>query len=551
MANKKKSGSNFLVQGSILAMASIICRIIGLLYQFPMRRKLGEVGINCYTSAYDIYNIALIISSFSIPTAVSKLVSTYRGKNNRKMIYHILRGSLLFAIIVGGITSLVVFFGAPYFTTHFLKTPNAVYALQVLAPVLFVVAILGVIRGFFQGMGTMIPSAISQIIEQIINAVVSVVATYIFYDYGAKVGAVLGKEDYYAASYAAAGGTLGTAMGAVFALLFLLFILMLYLQVFKKKMYKEKHSKVESYSYITYILIMTIIPVLLSTTVYNISDIIDNSVFKNISVLQDVAKTDFGTAWSCYANYRLLINVPIAIAAALAASSVPALTRVFQTGNIDVVKKQIESSLRFIMVVAFPSAVGLGVLAKPFFTIIFPQVDPELTSNIMYVGAIAVIFYGISTVTNGSLQGIDRMKAPVKNATISLVIHVVLLLLFLLVFKMGIYAVVVSNALFSLFVCILNGFDLYRYIGFRQEITKTFVIPGLCSVIMGICTYLVYFLLYKVTEQLLLSTLVACVVAVLVYAITILLFKGITEDEIKRFPGGTKLAVILKRAHLL
>ena len=247
MSKRNNSGTSFLVQGSILAIASIVSRIIGLIYRLPMTDIIGDQGNNYYSCAFDVYNVVLIISSFSLPTAVSKLVSTYRAKRQKKMVYQILKGSLLFALITGGVAALVVFFGAEFFTGTLLKTPYGVFALRVLAPVLLIVAILGVLRGFFQGMGTMMPSAISQILEQLVNAVVSVWASYVLFSYGAKIGTVLGDKDNYAAAYGAAGGTLGTSMGAIFALLFLLFILSIYLKVFKKQMNKEGNTKVESF----------------------------------------------------------------------------------------------------------------------------------------------------------------------------------------------------------------------------------------------------------------------------------------------------------------
>ena len=88
-----------------------------------------------------------------------------------------------------------------------MKTPMSVFAVRVLIPVLLIVAVLGVMRGFFQGLGTMMPSATSQILEQIANAIVSVWAAYVLADYGAKAGALLGDADNYSAAYGAAGGT--------------------------------------------------------------------------------------------------------------------------------------------------------------------------------------------------------------------------------------------------------------------------------------------------------------------------------------------------------
>ena len=177
-----KKDSNFLVQGSILAAASIISRIIGLLYRLPMTDIIGDTGNNYYSCAFEIYNIMLIISSYSLPLAVSKLVSARMAKGQRKQAYQVFKGALLFAIIAGTAVALIVYFGAELFTSM-LQTPLSVFALRVLAPVLVVVAVLGVLRGFFQGLGNMLPSAISQIIEQIVNAIVSIWAAYVLYQY--------------------------------------------------------------------------------------------------------------------------------------------------------------------------------------------------------------------------------------------------------------------------------------------------------------------------------------------------------------------------------
>ena len=63
----------------------------------------------------------------------------------------------------------------------------------------------------------------------------------------------------------------------------------------------------------------------------------------------------------------------------------------------------------------------------------------------MYVGAVAVVFYSLSTLSNGLLQGIDRLKVPVINAAISIVAHVIVLILLMLIFRLNIHAVVLAN----------------------------------------------------------------------------------------------------------
>lgn len=548
-----KRDSNFLIQGSILAAASIISRIIGLLYRLPMTDIIGDTGNNYYSCAFEVYNIMLIISSYSLPLAVSKLVSARVAKGERRSAYKVFKGALLFAVLSGTAVSLIVFFGAEYFT-EMLQTPLSVFALRILAPVLIVVAVLGVLRGFFQGLGNMVPSAISQVIEQIVNAIVSIWAAYVLFEYGTKVGQVIGDPERYAAAFGAAGGTLGTNLGAVAALIFMLLVFIVYTHGFRKKMRREHNTQVDTFGYTMKILVITIIPVLLSSTIYNISGIIDQGLFKNIATMQGYAMHDIDVWWGVFSGkYKVLINVPISIASAMAASSVPTLAASFAAGDAEAVNRQINAGIRFIMVIALPCCVGLAVLAKPIFTLLFPGTIETLDSatTMMWAGAIAVVFFSLSTLTNGLLQGIDKLKVPVKNAAIALVAHLILLVSLMLFFRLNIYAVVIANAFFAFLVCVLNAFSLQKYAGYKQEFQKTFLIPAISAVGMGVIAYGVYTLCFYVSKNNLTSIILSILVSAIAYAVALLLLKGLTEVEIRNFPKGHLLVELAKKMHLL
>lgn len=557
MGTNRKNESNFLVQGSILAVASIISRVIGLIYRIPLTAIIGDVGNDYYGAAMEVYSILLLISSYSLPLAVSKLVSTRVAKGQRKNAYRIFKGALIFALISGTAAGLIVYFGAGIITT-LLKTPLSIFALKVLAPTLLVVAVLGVIRGFFQGMGTMMPSAVSQLIEQIVNAVVSVWTAYMLYGYGSRIGAVLGNSEHYGEAYGAAGGTTGTGVGALFALAFVFFVFAVYRPVYKRRMKRDVSHKTESYRTIFWILTMTIIPVLLSTTIYNISSILDMGIFKQVAAYQGYEEETYSTMWGVFTGkYKTLINVPIALASSLAASSVPSIATAFASKDIKLVKRKINSAIRFIMVIAIPCAVGMAVLSKPIIDLLFPASTAAgeeanlLAANLMKVGAVSIVFYSLSTLSNAILQGINRMKKPVTNAVIALVAHIIVLIVLMLALNWNIYAVVAANAFFSFLMCIMNNLAIRKYIHYRQEILKTFLIPIFSSAVMGGVVYGVYYLLMKVLNQNAVATVVSIVAGVLVYGILLLLLRGLDENDLRAFPGGGILTRITKKLHLL
>lgn len=549
--NKKKNSTSFLVQGSILAMASLISRVIGLIYRIPLTAIIGDAGNNYYGTAFKIYNILLIISSYSLPLAVSKLVSANISQGRKRNVYRILKAALVFGAVSGTIAALILYFGAEFITTTLMRTPLSIFAVKTLVPVLIIVAVLGVMRGFFQGLGTMMPSAVSQILEQIANAIVSVWAAYVLFDLGSRAGALLGDSENYAAAYGAAGGTIGTGTGALVALLFSTFVLVVFLGAFKKSMKKERRANVDSYSSIMHMLVITIIPVLLSSTIYNCNTLIDEAVFKNIAYFQGYAESQYGAWNGIYSGkYQVLINVPLAIASSIAASSVPALTAAYASGKRGEAKRQIATATRFVMVIAFPCAVGMGVLASPILQMLFGD-SSEIAARMLQVGAPAIIVFSLSTLTNGLLQGMNRMKEPIKNAVIALILHLFVLVGLMFGLDLNIFAVVIANTVFGFLMCLLNAHSIRRYSGYRQEIRKTFLVPAISATGMGVAVWLIYQLFLYLLRSNTIATIFAIIAGVFTYAALLLSLKGLTEQEIMRFPKGRMIASLAKRLHLL
>lgn len=549
--NKKKNSTSFLVQGSILAIASLISRVIGLIYRIPLTAIIGDAGNNYYGTAFKIYNILLIISSYSLPLAVSKLVSANISQGRKRNVYRILKAALLFGAVSGTIAALILYFGAEFITTTLMRTPLSIFAVKTLVPVLIIVAVLGVMRGFFQGLGTMMPSAVSQILEQIANAIVSVWAAYVLFDLGSKAGALLGDSENYAAAYGAAGGTIGTGTGALVALLFSAFVLVVFLNAFKKTMKKERRANVDSYASIMHMLVITIIPVLLSSTIYNCNTLIDEAVFKNIAYYQGYAESQYGAWNGIYSGkYQVLINVPLAIASSIAASSVPALTAAYASGKRGEAKRQIATATRFVMVIAFPCAVGMGVLASPILQMLFGD-SSEIAARMLQAGAFAIIVFSLSTLTNGLLQGMNRMKEPIKNAVIALILHLFVLVGLMLGLDLNIFAVVIANTVFGFLMCILNAHSIRRYSGYRQEVKKTFLVPAISAAGMGVVVWLAYQLFLYLLRSNTIATIFAILIGVIVYAVLLLALKGLNEQEILRFPKGRAIVSLAKRLHLL
>jgi stage V sporulation protein B len=530
---------NVIVQGSILAAASIIVRIIGLIYRIPMTRILGDTAMGYYSYAYEIYNLALILSSYSLPLAVSKLVAARISKNEFGNAKKVFKVAIAFGAIVGMIATLLLVFLADAYG-KLISCPNVAIPLKVLAPTIFVFSVMGVIRGWFQGFNNMVPTAISQVVEQIVNAAVSIGASYYFLKIFSSRSNVL--------AYGAAGGTLGTLSGAVAALVTLLIIFAIYkpLSGISKN---QANKSTESNSFILKVLIATALPVILSQTIYQISGSLDSVMYNVVMSSKGLSEDVRSALWGIYSNkYRLLSNVPIAVASAMGTAVVPSLISEYTLGHMDKMKERIATVVKFNMIIAFPCAVGLSVLSSPILQLLFGD-SSSTSANMMTIGGVCVIFFALSTVTNGVLQGINRMSLPVWHSAISLLIHIPVLYILLRFTPLNSYALVICNVLFPLVVCILNWRSIGKLIDYKQEVVKTFIIPLVSALLMGAAAFGIYHGTAFLGNTI--ATCISIVVAVMVYFVFLIKLKGVTKEELLNMPKGSLLVRIFTRIKLL
>ncbi|MCR5687101.1 MAG: polysaccharide biosynthesis protein [Lachnospiraceae bacterium] len=548
MSDNKPQNSNFIVQGGILAAAGIISRIIGFLYRIPLQNTIGDAGMGYYSAAFQIYSIMLIISSYSLPVAVSKLVAARAAKGQYRNARRFFHGAMLFAVLTGGAACAVVLFSADTLAGTIMSMPKSAIALRMLAPTLLIVAVMGVIRGYFQGLGTMVPTAFSQLIEQIVNAVISVIAGIYLFEYGTKVAALLHDEDF-SPAWGAAGGTLGTGAGALSGLFVLLIMFLVHKRRMRKNLTRDNARYVDSYGRIFSLIIVTVLPVILSTTIYNISDTLDQGVFNYVMDVKGFSaiKAEY---WGIYAGkYRVLTNVPIALANALCSSMMPSLTACMENGERKLARHKVAVGIRFVMIISIPCAVALAILGRPLIDLMFTG-EVEIPAMLLRMGSASVVFYSLSTLSNGILQGIDKMKIPVRNAAIALVLHMAVLYVTISVFDWKLYGVVISCMAFGLIMCILNWVSIAKHLRYRQEIRRTFLIPLVSSAIMGAVVWGLYFILSRM-QDMLISVIIASAAGVIVYFVTLLLFGGVRESEIRSLPGGGAVAAVARFFRLL
>lgn len=541
---EQKRKNSFVFQAGILAAAGMLVKVISLIYRSPLLSILGLEGNNYYTAAINMYTIILLISSYSIPSAISKVIAQRLAFREYRNAQRVFQCALLYVLVVGGAASLLTFVCAPYFVS---KNPNAVTALRVLAPTIFFSGFLGVFRGYFQAHRSMTHTSISQVLEQIVNAAVSILAAYLL------IQSVADKDGTTQAIYGSAGSAIGTGAGVLTGLLFMLWMYLINKDIIRRRVEHDRSEHVESYRDIVRVIFTIVTPFILSTFVYNCSTVVNMSLYYHLMDYRGVDAITYGNQYGIFATQAVsVVNIPIAIASAMSSATIPTVSTTFARKEYAKTREQVTKAIQMTMLVSIPAMVGMAVLARPIMQFIFPQKESlELASGLLAALAVTVVLYGLSTLTNAILQGIGRVNAPVIHAVIALVIQIAGLAALLLFTDMDTYALAIANIIYSFVMCVLNQISVAKHLKYRMDYVRIFVKPGAAALVMGAAAYGVYKGLYLLLPMNRVVLLVAIAVGATVYFVVLLRIGGVSEAELRAFPKGSMLVHYAKKFHLL
>ncbi|MCX4345357.1 MAG: polysaccharide biosynthesis protein [Kineothrix sp.] len=549
--NNKKDG--FIMQAGILAAASIICRMIGLLYRGPLTGIIGDEGNGYYSTAYNIYTIVLLVSSYSIPSAIAKVLAQRLALKEYRNAQRIFKCALVYVMVVGGAASLILFIGAPYFVMG-----NSIPVLRVFAPTIFFYGLLGVLRGYFQAHRTMMQTSVSQILEQILNAAVSLGAAYVLMQTAVSAGGDGSTQ----AMYGAVGSAVGTGAGVVIALLFMAVIYMMNRKMIKRRAAYDRTETQESYWDIFKLMMAVVTPFILSTCIYNLTTSLNQTIYLKMMVkYKEIDVIAATTELGIFSSKAVTIsNIPIALASAMSAAIVPTIASTYAQGSVKQTKKKVAYAIKVTMLISIPAAVGIGVLARPVMMVLFPQLESlELASRLLMGLSATVVLYGLSTLTNAALQGIGKVNTPVINATIAIVIQTAVLVSILYYTDWGVYGVMTATVLYSFFMCVLNNIFMKKYLGYKQEIDKTFARPVFSAVLMGAAAYGIYegmgYVLALFMESAYFMNLIAFATAALIgamlYFVLVIKLKAVKESDLRGLPKGKMIIKVARKMKLL
>ena len=531
--------------------AGMISRVIGLIYRSPLTAVIGESGIGYYSEAYTFYSNVLMISSYSIPAAVSKVIAQKLAAREYRNAHRLFYCAMGYVLVVGFLASCLLFFGAGFFVKE-----EAVPVLRTFAPTIFIFGILGVLRGYFQAHKSMVQTSLSQILEQIANAVVSVggAALIIKVNLGSLEMPAVGEERIRHAVLGAMGSAMGTGSGVLMALLFMAWVYSLNRKMILRRVERDRHENVDTYGQMIRTITLIVTPFILSTAVYNFNETVNTFLYNKI--VPDVRGLDSFLQHQKLGTYSLsltVLKIPLAFASAMAAAMIPSVAQACAAGKYDETRESIGTAVKTTMIITIPSAVGLFALAKPIVYFLFPRSDEVVTlaGRILMVLAISILFYSLSTLSNSILQGLGKVNVPIVNAGIALIIQTALSAGLLLLTDMDLYGLAVTNTVYAGMMCLLNQISLRKAIHYHQEWKRSFLLPSIAALIMGAVARGLYELLLLALKSPRLALVPAILFGVVVYFVILLALKTMTEEELKGLPKGHVIVKIAKKCKLL
>ncbi len=535
--NQGKSVSTLMKGATILAIAGIISKIFGAIFRIPLTNMIGAEGQSYYGSAYPVYQLFYVIATAGFPVAISRMVSERVAHGDYINAHKSYKIALRTTLVISVISFAICFFGAGMIAS-FVKNPGAELSIRAISFALLFTPFAASFRGYFQGQQMMTPTAVSQVIEQMARVCVGLFLAFMFYKTSLEK--------------AAAGATFGASAGMIAAMI-VLFIIYRKTTSERKERMRTSVVKEESDRERFNELIRIVIPITLSSAIMPLMLTIDMAI-----VMRRLQATGWDLATS-KVLYGLisgycdpLVSLPTVFVDAITISLIPAITTAYTLHRKSELEEHIKTGLKTMMIIAYPCAVGLIVLAGPILGMLYPS-NPEesaLATSILQILSLSIITLATMRTLSSSLQGIGKMAIPVINLSIGACVKLVITYILVGIHSINVNGAAIGTVCAYLIAGLLNYRALRKYADVSLDLKSIFIKPLLSSLIMGLVAFLVYKGSMAILNSNTLSTCIAILIAVVVYFVMVFVTKAISREELSIIPKGDLIYRVAEKMHI-
>ena len=546
-----------------IVIAQVVIKLLGLLYRLVITNipYFGDEGNGLYGAGFQIYTLLLAIATTGIPGAIAKLVSEKRALGKAREAHRIFRVAFALFAVIGLLGTMILFFGARYIATTLIGNPDVEGVLVALSPSIFFVAISAVIRGYFNGMYNMKAGSNSQMIEQFFKSFLTIAIVLVLFLMVPQVGRIANVfhvTEENVTAVMAAGANLASTIAAAIGFVYLYFF---YVRR-KKEIWKDikaenKIFEKQSIKKLVKTILYLSIPMSLASVVSAINRNVDTfTVIRCLKVaLQGTMSADLieAEATRLYGilsgKVDMLIGLPLSLNIAFATALVPAVSEAMALGDERTANRRISFSLRTSMLICLPCAIGLCVLADPILKLLFPGAYAPEATILLQISSFTIIFTVLNQTINGSLQGLGKVFVPAGTLALGALIKLIINLS--LIPQIGINAAAIGSVACHLIATIIGFIILRKSIKLDLNGINFVLKPVMATALMGASAYLAQTYLPLIIGSTRLVTILAIVVAVAVYLLSLVLLKVFDRDDFHMLPYGDKIYHFLQKRKLV
>ena len=527
MSQKKQ---NFLQGTALLAMATAIVKIIGAIYKIPLNAIIGKQGFSYYSTAYEIYNVLLMISTAGLPVAMSRMISQSASLghyNQVRRIYSTAK-SIFLGLGIGGSLLMTLFCRQ---LAAFQNQPDAWAAIGCLGPCVLLICVMSTFRGFFQGQSNMLPTSVSQVIEAVVKLIVGMLAALALLHFTRSI------------PLAAGGAILGVTVSCL--------VSTLYLFSRFRKSYADlpcSEESADSFSVTAKRLLAIAVPITIGSAGLQMLTMLETKIYMGQLLGLGSTQLEADSMKGIYNMSQTIYNMPCAFITPITISIIPAITSHLTLLDNRAAKATEESAARVTGLICMPCAFGLATLAGPVTALLggYTGEDLVLSTQLMSIMGMNIIFNAIVLLTNAMMQAHGHAVVPVVNMFIGGFLRLIVVYILTGNPDIGIVGTPIGAMICFLCIAVLNLFSMRRVIPDAPAIVKNLIRPFIAAAIMGIFVWgsLKALTMLGFTSRLILCGAPICV-GVVVYVVAAVALKSITREDCLLLPKGEKIAKLL------
>ena len=221
---------------------------------------------------------------------------------------------------------------------------------------------------------------------------------------------------------------------------------------------------------------------------------------------------------------------------ALSTAIFPKVISAYTCKNRKELRSNISYSYRITFMITIPSLVGLSVLSKEVFLMLFGL--NEGYELLMY-GSIVLVFMSITTIQNTILQGVNKLYLVLSTAFIGVVLKLILDFILVAIPEVNIFGAVIASLVSYLVPAIINHRNLRMIFRVRVPIIKLSITSIIASLAMGLAIVGIRMPIDRLINifeggrlMISIATLVMVAIGGMVYLIIMILIGGIRKTDL-------------------